>query len=155
MQDDLIRQLGHSGRQNMRLIWEISGLDETKLSSEDRTLLEAMRLHPEYYDLWERLDEVTDEELQRDGTNPVLHVIIHQIVENQVAANDPPETAKMLERLRKGGLTRHEALHKIGGVVTEEIFEIMKFRRVFDEQRYLKKLGRLGRSRRRRLKRRR
>jgi hypothetical protein len=157
MADDEMRQLRTLSRQHMRMIWEMSGLDESRLSEEDRSLVEAMRLHPEYYDLWDRLDEVTDEELERDGSNPILHVIIHQTVENQIAANEPPETAKTLERLLSQGKTRHEAVHEIGAVLAEEMFGIMKSKRPFNQQRYVRKLRQLisPRKKRRRYRRRR
>lgn len=157
MSDDELRQARSLSRQRMRTIWEISGLDESRLSDEDRVLVEAMRLHPEYYDLWGRLDEVTDEELERDGSNPILHVIIHQTVENQIAANEPPETAQTLERLLSQGKTRHEAVHEIGAVLAEEMFGIMKSKRPFNEQRYVRKLRQLisPRKKRRRYRRRR
>jgi hypothetical protein len=145
MTDDRLRQMREASRQRMRLIWEMSGLDESRLSDEDRGLVEVMRMHPEYYDLWGRLDEVTDEELERDGSNPVIHLIIHQTVENQISANDPPETAKALERLMKRGRTRHDALHEIGAVVAEEMFDILKSDHPFNEQRFIRGLHKLGR----------
>jgi hypothetical protein len=152
MADNEMRQLRALSRQRMRMIWEMSGLDESRLSEEDRGLVEAMRLHPEYYDLWGRLDEVSDEELERDGSNPILHIIIHQTVENQIAANEPPETAKTLERLLSQGKTRHEAVHEIGIVLAEEMFGIMTTKQPYNEQRYIRKLRRLikpGKKRRR------
>jgi hypothetical protein len=150
MLDDELSQVRAFSRGRMRETWEKSNLDNAQLSDEERGMIEAMRLHPEYYDLWERLDEVTDEELERDGSNPILHIIIHQTVENQIAANDPPETAKTLERLLSQGKTRHEAVHEIGIVLAEEMFGIMKFNRSFDEQRYVRKLRKLIRSRKKR-----
>jgi hypothetical protein len=48
-----------------------------------------MREHSEYADLWERLDELSDAEIERDGTNPILHVRMHAAVENQIAQRDP------------------------------------------------------------------
>ncbi|MBN1220163.1 MAG: DUF1841 family protein [Anaerolineae bacterium] len=137
-------------RQYLRSVWELSGLDEASLSEEDQILAEIMRLHPEYYDLWERLDEVTDEELERDGTNPILHVMFHQIVENQIAANDPPETAETLARLVQQGKDRHEAVHEIAGVVVNDVYEIMKSNRPFDEQRYIRRLRHLVKPKKRR-----
>ena len=156
MTDDELRQARAFSRKHVRKIWEISGLDESRLSDEDRVLVEAMRMHPEYYDLWGRLDEVTNEELERDGSNPILHVIVHQVVENQIAANEPPETAKTLERLLSQGKTWHEAVHEIGAVLAEEMFGIMKSNRPFNEQRYVRKLRQLisPRKKRRRYRRR-
>ena len=150
MLDDELSQARAFSRKQMREVWEKSSLDDAQLSDKERSMVEAMRLHPEYYDLWERLDEVTDDELERDGSNPILHIIIHQTVENQIAANEPPETAKTLERLLSQGKTRHEAVHEIGIVLAEEMFGIMKFNRSFDEQRYVRKLRGLIRSRKKR-----
>jgi len=137
-------------RQHLRLIWEVSALDQEGLSEEDQLLVEIMQLHPDYYDLWERLDEVSDDEIERDGTNPVLHVLIHQIVENQIAAHNPPETAETVEQLVLQGLSRHEAVHKIGEVLAGDMMEMMQTKRTFDNQRYVQSLRQLVRPRRRR-----
>jgi hypothetical protein len=145
MQDDKFTRLRELSRQRIRIIWEIAGLDESRLTADERVLVEAMRQHPEYYDLWSRLDQVPDTEFERNGANPILHVIIHQTVENQIAANKPPETAQTLEKLLQQGMTRHEAIHTIGSVIARDIFEIMKFQRPFDEQRYVRRLRRFVR----------
>lgn len=47
-----------------------------------------------------------------------LHAAIHVVVEDQVAQGEPPEVAQALERLIRGGRTRHEALHAIGQLVS-------------------------------------
>ncbi len=153
--DVMMRQMRELTRQHLRTIWELSGVDESTLSEEDRVLVEIMRMHPEYYDLWGRLDEVSDEELERDGSNPIIHVMIHQVIENQIAAGEPAETTKTLDRLLLQGMTQHEALHQIGTVVADEIFGILKDQRVFDEQGYVKKLRRLTAPRKKRGRRRR
>jgi len=141
-------------RQHLRLIWEVSALDQESLSEEDQLLAEIMQLHPEHYDLWERLDEVSDEELQRDGSNPVMHVLLHQIIENQIVAQDPLETAETLGHLVQQGLSRHEAVHKIGEVLVGDITELMQTHQTFDNQRYVQNLRQLVRPRRRRRRRR-
>ena len=96
--------------------------------------------------MWDRLDEFSQEELEQDGTNPVLHITLHQIVEAQIADGDPPETAETLNRLMTQGTARHEAVHRIGAVVTEELYTMLKDRHEFDSARYVKKLGRLGKQ---------
>ena len=141
-------------RQHLRLIWEVSALDQEGLSKEDQLLVEIMQLHPQYYELWERLDEVSNEELERDGTNPVMHVLIHQIIENQIDGQSPPETAETLEQLQQQGLSRHEAVHKIGEVLASDMAEMMQTHQTFDNQRYVQSLRQLVRPRRRRRRRR-
>jgi len=144
MQDDFMSQMRDFSRRHMRLVWEMSGVDESALNDDDRVLVEVMRMHPEYYDLWGQLDELSQEEIERDGTNPILHVTIHQIVENQIANGEPAEAAKTLQRLMKQGKTRHQALHEVGKVLTEEMFEVLKANRPYNERRYVARLRRLG-----------
>jgi hypothetical protein len=57
--------------------------------------------------------------------NPRLHALMHVIVENQLAADQPVEVRPTLERLVDDGLTRHEAIHAIGSVVAEQLFKVM------------------------------
>ena len=48
---------------------------------------------------------------------PRVHAAIHVVVENQLAADRPPEVRRALERLVRGGRSRHEAVHAIADVV--------------------------------------
>ena len=158
MRGDIYRELKGLTRQRLRLIWEMAQMREI-LDDEDAVMVEALREHPEYYGVWDRVDELSDEELIRDRVNPILHVTIHQTVENQLAAKDPPVVHETLERLMRSGLSRHEAIHAIGSMLSEEIWEILRQERPFDEERYERGLRQLNarewapvRSRRRRVK---
>ncbi len=142
MEEDKIHRLRELSRQRIGIVWEIAGLDESRLPPDDRLLVEAMRLHPEYYDLWARLDSVSDEELERGQSNPMMHVVIHQVIESQLAANNPPETAQNLARWLEQGLTRHEAVHEIGKVLARDVAQLMKFQRPFNNQLYVRRLRR-------------
>ena len=44
------------------------------------------------------------------------------------------------------GYNRHEAIHAIGALVADEIYEIMKNDRPFDESGYVKALGELAQT---------
>jgi hypothetical protein len=57
--------------------------------------------------------------------NVTAHAALHAIVENQIALNVEP-VVRAMHRLRKGGLTRHDAVHAIGSVVAEHLFDILK-----------------------------
>ena len=143
MEDDIYREMKDLSRQRLRLIWEMAQMGEI-LDDEDAVMVEALREHPEYYGVWDRVDELSDEELIQDGVNPILHVTIHQTVENQLAAKDPPVVHETLERLMRSGLSRHEAIHAIGSVLSVEIWEILKEERPFDEERYERELRQLN-----------
>lgn len=51
-----------------------------------------------------------------------LHAAFHVMVENQIALQEPPVLAT-LERLTGEGLDRHEALHAIGSVLMEHMYD--------------------------------
>ena len=54
-----------------------------------------------------------------------LHASMHVVVENQLAENDEP-VVRALARLMKEGLTRHDAVHAIGSLVAEQIYDLLK-----------------------------
>ena len=57
--------------------------------------------------------------------NVTAHAALHAIVENQIALNLDP-VVRAMHRLGKEGLTRHDAVHAIGSVVAEHLFDILK-----------------------------
>jgi hypothetical protein len=65
------------------------------------------------------------------------------VVENQIRANDPPQTATTLKRLLADGISRPEAIRMIACCVTEEIFHIGKYGETFSEKRYVSNLNKL------------
>ena len=55
-----------------------------------------------------------------------MHAIIHVIVENQIAMGSKTSAQKTLVRLMRDGLSRHDAVHAIGLVLAEYMFDLMK-----------------------------
>ncbi len=142
---DPYRDLRTLSRLRLQMIWESAQLG-MPLEDEEARTAQVMQEHPEYAGLWARLDTVSDAELEKDGVNPILHVMIHSTLENQLADNDPPATGEVLAALMARGLSRHEALHEMGGVLAGEIFDIMKSNRPFDQPGYERKLWGLVRE---------
>lgn len=54
-----------------------------------------------------------------------MHAIIHVVVENKLALKEKPALAAA-SRLVRQGLSRHEAIHAIGAVLSEEIFTMLQ-----------------------------
>ena len=91
--------------------------------------------HPDP-DEWLEMDE--DERLtavrqhhQSDVPHPLagnqdLHHILHAVLENQLAENNPLDARKALLRLVNEGLSRHEATHALGAELAEILFDVMK-----------------------------
>lgn len=78
----------------------------------------------------------------RGTERPALHAAIHVVVETQLAERHPAAAAAM-DRLIADGLSRHDALHAIGSLVAEDIFDILKSKRPHDPKAYARKLHRL------------
>ena len=76
-------------------------------------------------------------------TNPHLKATILEVVDNQLRANDPPETRSTLDRLIAEGYSEKAAKELIGCVVTSEIYDVMKNKEEFDRQRFVDALDKL------------
>ena len=75
--------------------------------------------------------------------NQRIKSAIIEVVDNQLAANDPPQVNQTLERLVSEGFSELEAKELIGNVVVVEVFQVMKDGEPFDLQRYVAALNRL------------
>lgn len=78
-----------------------------------------------------------------EETNPYLGEVVIQVVQNQLRANDPPETKQTHERLIKEGHSEEDVMKLLGCVVAAEIFHILKHNKPFDRDRYVKMLNAL------------
>lgn len=141
--EDEYAELRHLTRSYVGLVWELV-LVGAELEGDKAVLARILKQHPEYSDIWEQAADLDPhEEVLRDGANPFVHVAIHQTIENQISERTPPQTAETLEALMQAGYTRHEAIHAIGNVLAEEIYEILRDKRPFDEAGYVQALREL------------
>jgi hypothetical protein len=81
------------------------------------------------------------EKIPRDAE--AMHAMIHVIVENQIALEIEPVPATMA-KLTRQGLSRHEALHAVGAVLSGDIYELLQHNdRSGFRQRYRRRLEKL------------
>jgi hypothetical protein len=71
-----------------------------------------------------------------------MHAIIHAAVETQLAEGLPPAT-RTLTRLMAEGLDRHDAIHALGSILAQHLFDTVKGEGPFDRNRYTQDLDRL------------
>ena len=71
-----------------------------------------------------------------------MHSVIHVIVENQLAlkVDSVPAT---ISKLTRQGLSRHEAIHAIGAVISEDLFNIVKNDQEHNFKKYRRRLDKL------------
>jgi len=55
--------------------------------------------------------------------SPRAHAVVHAVVETQLAMDNPTTVRPTLTRLMSEGLDRHEAIHAIGSVLAEYMFQ--------------------------------
>jgi hypothetical protein len=58
--------------------------------------------------------------------NAAAHAMAHAIVENQIALGDETPVRRTAQRLMDEGLDRHEAIHAIGMVLFEFIYDLLR-----------------------------
>ena len=129
-------------RKEIWSVWQ-TGRQGGSLSEDQARLYQVMLDHPELYDLWDRLIYATEEEVLRDGTNPVLHIMFHSIIENQIALDQPPAVRQVLNALMQKRLNRHQAVHLIAEILTHEVYHILKDKRPYDQRNYVRGLRKL------------
>jgi hypothetical protein len=84
------------------------------------------------------------EEPEEDqGYNPILRAQFLAVVENQLKANDPPETRETFDRLLSEGISEEDAKIYIAQAVCVEVLSILKQRKPFNLKRYVTNLNRL------------
>ena len=73
-------------------------------------------------------------------TNKKLRDEIFKVINNQIKDNNPPETKEAYDRLRKQGFDDLHAKQLLGQCLAIELFDIIKFDKPFDNERYTKNL---------------
>ena len=73
--------------------------------------------------------------------NPRLHIVMHQVVANQLLADDPPETWQTVQRLASLGYDWHNVMHMISALVSDDVHRAMTEQRPFDLGDYVQRLN--------------
>ena len=104
---------------------------------DERALLIEAR-HPEFADALQGDDEVI---LDGEPVNPRLHVAMHQVVANQLLADEPPETWQTVQRLAGLGYDWHNIMHMIASPITEDVYWALNDHRQHDPAAYARRLS--------------
>ncbi|MGQ1948056.1 hypothetical protein ACT3CD_13245 [Geofilum sp. OHC36d9] len=73
-------------------------------------------------------------------TNELLREPIFEIIKNQLKDNDPKETKETLDRLKKEEFDDFQSKQMIGQCLAVELFDVMKHRKPYNNERYIKNL---------------
>lgn len=106
----------------------------------DRTFL-IMAEHPKFARAIRRGADVVKEE--GIEVNPHLHIAMHEVVANQLWDGKPKEVWPTVDRLRQKGYKRHDILHMLSSVMTEEIWKARQSGTPHDPASYARALAAL------------
>jgi len=108
-----------------RATGEFDGIDLAFLDpndEDDRRML-ILAEHPELHRAIEA--GLTEIHVKGRTINPAMHLAMHEIVANQLSADDPPEVWQTATRLLASGYERHEVLHMLALVVSDDVYQIL------------------------------
>ncbi|MCL6563412.1 MAG: SEC-C domain-containing protein [Firmicutes bacterium] len=111
---------------------------------EVRALRAAMEDHPEFFPLWDALDQLGDQEIEVSGVNPLLHVTFHAIVRQQEGREDIPEVSRLLQIAQHRGYSRHHAEHLAALALSHGVWELLYQYEGEEVTRYRQRLRLLG-----------
>ena len=78
-----------------------------------------------------------------ERASPEALAILRDVIQDQIAAKDPPETAATFARLRREGLDEELIWRLLSAVLLQEMSVMMVENRPFDPQGYAEALARL------------
>lgn len=126
------RRIAEAGRRAIHAVWRRRTL-AGQLSEPERRLLAILERHPDYHPYFDGAEPPPD-------LNPWLHVLYHEVVQGQIAHQDPPEAAAAVTRLVVGGAALHEAEHRVMEILVREMYEMLSRHATFDRDRYVRRL---------------
>jgi hypothetical protein len=110
--------LGDAGR-----AWHLQGLDLDPLDPDDEDQL-MMLIEARQVELFDALGSGDEVIVDGEPFSPRLHLAMHQIVANQLLADDPPETWQTVQRLAGLGYDWHNIMHMIARVISDDMYGV-------------------------------
>jgi hypothetical protein len=122
---------GHGSYQGL----ELELLDP---ADEDQLMLLLEARHAEFGDAIHSGAEMV---VDGEPFNPRLHLAMHQIVSNQLIADDPPETWQAVQRLAGLGYDWHNIMHMVARLLSDDLYGALSESREFDPADYARRLA--------------
>ncbi len=111
------------------------GLTFEQLSDPDVRSVALRHEHPEFE---QALKEGRREIEGVDGSmKPRLHLAMHEIVAAQLLDDSPPEVWDTAARLLDAGYERHEILHMLGRLFSDQVWEALHDKHPYDRERHV------------------
>lgn len=121
-------------------------LGQFSMEDGDKGFATVLAEHPEVKTLYERRYLYPDV-LEINGVNPIFHVMIEGIIENQLHDPELVGVREVNEKLQKEkGFTPHAARACIARVFIHDFFAVLNEHKPFDQKAYVRRLGLIGKD---------
>jgi hypothetical protein len=140
MEDDTRKLLRSVSRDHFHFIWEnAKNNDLEDLDEDEKRLAKIMLMHEdEFFNEFEFADVLNEREYDPETeSNPFLHIVIHDVIENQIRNRDPIESVQFYNAMRNKKYPHHDTIHLIGAILAPFFFEIIQTKEPFDQNRYI------------------
>ncbi len=129
------------------LFYEAWGKHKNKqdLTAEETLLAQLIEQHPDYIEIFDDEEKHLNTDFKTDGSeeNPFLHLSFHHALLDQVGVDQPQGIRALYEQLVKKVGDAHEAEHQIMSILAHMIWEMLKSKKTFDHEDYLKEIQKL------------
>lgn len=87
----------------------------TEVAEMDERIAFVMEMHPEFDPIWAQGEMMSSiaQEINGQVVNPLVHTVLHTIVDKQILSESPEFVAETYRRLTQEGIEDHDALHVI------------------------------------------
>ena len=111
------------------------------LEGEEALFADIMLEHREHHPLFDLGEAAFEIDFSgRREINPFLHTSLHAVVEQQIQSGRPAETEQAVAALQARGESRHDAIHRIGALLAQALYDAVTRNRPIDEARYISNL---------------
>ena len=112
---------------------------------EDQRIVHVMEAHPEFDEVWKQGELAAyPQEINGQTVNPLVHTVLHVIIDRQVSNEDPEFVVETHNRLVQQGMDEHGSLHAILWVFADIYFRTFRNGGQFDPLEYESRLNLLS-----------
>ena len=118
--------------------------DNGILTPLEAQIAEVLEQHPFYHMIFQNDQSLAQDFLAAQGEeNPFLHMSLHLALQDQIKTDRPFGIAQVYQGLLKKGIDAHEAEHQMLDILTEFMWQSIKYQQINNEQAYLEQLKQL------------
>lgn len=138
---DLTKFLGRAWRNRIFDAWRMRDR-RLSVSPEEKKLIDLLSEHQEFARYWRDPKRYLDYQFDPDfdEVDPFFHILIHEVVDEQITNDEPSGVRVVYGRLTEHNLDTHDVIHRMGAVFLKFLYPVLQGRGEFDSSAYIEEL---------------